>query len=322
VLELGIASSHPAGAFRTKEEWEANLVRLLSPENTNPLPYTARLELETPGVIENYIERVQNAFATLRQEIQSYKPDALIMIGDDQGEMFGEENNPIFAVYTGEEPLWGRKVQWGVPHAQREKVSFPVHTELSRYLHKGLVKRGFDIANLGRFEPRGPEAERGVAHMVAHVVPQIDPQGQIPIICVLINEYYPPLPSAERCAALGEAIADVFKDRPERLAIYASGGLSHFPGEFNVGWLDEPLDRWVMERLESNDLDALKHLFTFDSQNLRAGTGEIRAWIAVAAAMKRPAQFIDYIPAHGAITALGYARWPLPSGNGHSNGHH
>jgi protocatechuate 4,5-dioxygenase beta chain len=232
------------------------------------------------------------------------------MLGDDQAEMFGLENNPTFAIYTGEEPLWGRTIEQGIPFEDRPRVSFPVHAELSRYLLKGLVKRGFDMANIAKFEPRGPEAARGVPHMVAHVVPQVDPELRIPIVCILVNEFYPPLPSAERCAHLGEAIAEILADRPERVAIYASGGLSHFPGMFNRGWIDEPLDHWILERLEQQDLDALKHLFTFDSDNLRAGTGEVRAWIAVAAALKRPARIIDYVPAHGAITGCGFAYWP------------
>jgi hypothetical protein len=41
----------------------------------------------------------------------------------------------------------------------------------------------------------------------------------------------------------GEAIAAVLRDRPERIAIYASGGLSHFPGMHNAGWINQPLDR-------------------------------------------------------------------------------
>ena len=82
-------------------------------------------------------------------------------------------------------------------------------------------------------------------------------------------------------------------DRPERVAIYASGGLSHYPGMYNSGRIDQPLDHWILERLQRNDHEALKHLFTFDSNNVRAGTGEVRAWISVAAAMERPAKFVE-----------------------------
>ena len=150
------------------------------------------------------------------------------------------------------------------------------------------------MANIGRFDPRG-NPERGVSHMVSNLVPEVDPGLTIPLVCVFINEYYPPLPSAARCAQLGQAIADVLRDRPERVAIYASGGLSHFPGMYNAGWIDQPLDHWILERLERNDLEALQHLFTFDSDNMRSGTGEVRAWISAAAAMNRPAKVVEYV---------------------------
>jgi len=66
----------------------------------------------------------------------------------------------------------------------------------------------------------------------------------------------------------------------------------------------------VLERLERNEGEALKQLFTFDSDTLRGGTGEIRAWITVAGAMRRPAKVLDYIRAHHAKVGLAFAYWP------------
>jgi protocatechuate 4,5-dioxygenase beta chain len=282
----------------------------LPPEIVEHLPYTAKVERENLSIVDDYIERFHNAFAELRAQVQAYKPDVLIMIGDDQGDMFDEANNPIFSIYTGDEPLWGRcwNRQLDLPVEQRDITYFKNHGEMARLLQKGLVKRGFDVANLAKFEPRGNPV-RGVSHMVSNLVWEVDPELQIPLICVFINEYYPPLPSAQRCIDLGAAIADVFADRPERVAMYASGGLSHFPGEYNVGWIDEALDHWILEALENNDLDALSNLFTMDSDMMRAGTGEVRAWLSVAAAMKRGAHVVDYVPAHGTVTGCGFAYW-------------
>jgi protocatechuate 4,5-dioxygenase beta chain len=267
--------------------------------------------MESPEMIEGYIKRFQAAFATLRQQVQAYQPDALIMIGDDQGDMFNLANNPTFAVYTGEEPIWGVSVHdpFGTPPEKRTRVTFPNHSELARHILKGLIKKGFDLANVGRFEPRG-NPQRGVSHMVSNLVPEVDPQHEIPLVCLFMNEYYPPLPTAKRCAQLGAALTEILAERPERVAIYASGGLSHFPGEFNAGWIDPALDYWILERLERNDLEALQHLFTFDSINMRSGTGEVRAWISVAAAMNRPARIVDYVPAHGTLTGCGFVYWP------------
>ncbi|HLZ72900.1 MAG TPA: hypothetical protein VKV26_23595, partial [Dehalococcoidia bacterium] len=61
---------------------------------------------------------------------------------------------------------------------------------------------------------------------------------------------------------------------------------------------------------DQGDLNALKHLFTFDSDSLRSGTGEVRAWISVAAAMARPAKVVEYVPAHCTFTGCGFVYWP------------
>ena len=56
----------------------------------------------------------------------------------------------------------------------------------------------------------------------------------IPVIPFFTNVYVPPLPTPQRCAALGKALADIVKGRKERVAIIASGGMSHFPGTTQV----------------------------------------------------------------------------------------
>jgi protocatechuate 4,5-dioxygenase beta chain len=310
MLGLGLASSHAPMMFQKAAYWP-RVVERIPAEAREQLPKSARVEIATPSIIDGHIRRIEAAFAVLREQLQAFRPDALIMIGDDQGDMFDEVNNPTFSVYTGDQPIWGRSARdpLGTPPAERTKVVFRQHAELARHLLRGLVERGFDVANIGRFEPRGNPG-RGVSHMVSNLVPEVDPGLTLPLVCVFINEYYPPLPSAARCAQLGEAIADALRDRRERVAIYASGGLSHYPGMYNAGWIDQPLDHWILERLERDDLEALKHLFTFDSDSMRSGTGEVRAWISVAAAMKRAATVVEYVPAHCTQTGCGFVYWP------------
>ena len=316
-IGLGLASSHAPGMWRDPEKWN-DIWKMMPPQITNHLPYSAKLEQESLELRQERYRRAHAAFAVLREQFQAYNPDVLIMIGDDQRDMFDDACDPIFAIYTGEEPIWGSEVRslmnadrigFGDPTAPRERIEWRNHAELARYLHKGLVKRGFDVANCSKFVPRGNPAN-GVSHMVANLAPEVDPSRAVPLICVFINEYFPPLPSAERCAQLGQAIAEVMADRPERMAIYASGGLSHSPGEYTMGWIDNALDAWLLERFERNDLDGLKHLFTFDSDNVRAGTGEVRAWISVAAAMNRPATVVEYVPIHSTVTGCGFVYWP------------
>ena len=108
----------------------------------------------------------------------------------------------------------------------------------------------------------------------------------------------------------GLALRDILADAPERIIIYASGGLSHDPRGPRAGWVDEPLDHWVLERIKRNEGEKLVNLFSFDSDTLRGGTGEIRAWIAGAAIMQRPGTVLDYFPSHHAKCGLAFAYWP------------
>ena len=66
-----------------------------------------------------------------------------------------------------------------------------------------------------------------------------------PIIAFHVNCYFPPMPTARTCYELGRSIEHALKGRPERVAIMASGGLSHDPRGPRAGWIDTALDRWV-----------------------------------------------------------------------------
>jgi hypothetical protein len=43
MLGFGIATSHPAGMLRNKEDWTAVLTRMMDPESPNVMPYSAKL---------------------------------------------------------------------------------------------------------------------------------------------------------------------------------------------------------------------------------------------------------------------------------------
>jgi len=113
---------------------------------------------------------------------------------------------------------------------------------------------------------------------------------------------------------LGRALADICRKRDQKIAIFASGGLSHDPRGPRAGWVDEPLDRSVLEALADGEPDRLSTLYTFDSDTFHGGTGEIRNWLAVGGAMgDRKATIVDYMVIHHVITGVGFAYWSPPS---------
>jgi protocatechuate 4,5-dioxygenase beta chain len=309
MLGLGLASSHAPALFCPPEVWPT-VYAAIPDYMKGSQPHTAKDE--TPEVIRAQIKRSDANFAALRRELEAFKPDALVILGDDQGDMFDISNVPAFSVFIGES-VWGSTVPTYVGEApEKSRIHMPVHQDLARHILKGLVKRNFDPASNAIMRPLG-RPERGISHAVVYPAPKLMPKYDIPIVPIFMNEYFPPMPSAARCFDLGIALRDIIDETKLRVAIYASGGLSHDPAGPRAGWIDEPLDRWVLERLENNEPEELKNLFTFDSDTLRGGTGEIRAWISVAAACGRPAKVVDYFKSHHAKVGLAWAYWPWPA---------
>jgi protocatechuate 4,5-dioxygenase beta chain len=311
MLGLGLASSHAPAMFEQPDLWPK--IYSAIPEYTKQSqPHSA--VLETPEIIQEYRRRIDRAFETLQKQVISYRPDAVVIVGDDQRQLFDARFNPTFYIFTGEK-AWGLTGTNYRPSNLREKFEIPCHAELAQHIHEKLVDRGFDLASGTVFQPLS-RPEQGMPHMVSYIFPKISPRYELPVIPLFINEYYAPLPTAERCYQLGVAVGEILSSRSERVAIYASGGLSHDPNGPRAGWIDEPLDRWVLDRLERNEGEALKNLFCFDSDTLRGGTGEVRAWICVAGAMQRSARILDYIPIHHAKAGIGFAYWPVINRSG------
>jgi hypothetical protein len=310
MIGLGLASSHAPGMFCPPELWP-KVYGAIPDYMKESQPHTAKLE--TIDVIRGYVKRIDAAFEVLRAQLEAYKPDAVIFVGDDQEDMFDARCNPAMCLYTGDE-VWGSSAPFYVDQPpQASRIHLKVHSELSKHLLGELLDEGFDMASTSVMKPMGPHPERGTSHMIVYPAKRLLPRLDVPIIPLYLNCYFPPLPSAKRCWQLGEALARILAKRPERVAIYGSGGLSHDPVGPRAGWIDTPLDHWILDRIATNRSKDLQNLFTVDSATMRGGTAETRAWIVTAAACQWKGEVVEYIPAHHAKTGLGFAYWPEPS---------
>jgi OH-DDVA oxygenase/3-O-methylgallate 3,4-dioxygenase len=124
---------------------------------------------------------------------------------------------------------------------------------------------------------------------------------------VLLNTYFPPnVPSPGRCFALGAAIRRALVAWPghERVAVMASGGLSHFV-------VLEEFDRQVLDALRARDSGALSAI---PRRFFRSGTSETLNWITVGGMVDgAPMDLLDYIPGYrspaGTGTGMGFVTW-------------
>jgi AmmeMemoRadiSam system protein B len=93
---------------------------------------------------------------------------------------------------------------------------------------------------------------------------------------------------------LGKAIQSWDSDK--RVAIVASGGLSHFV-------VDESLDRLALQGLQNRDETLLASI---PENQMTSGTSEIKNWVAAAGALEHKTMtLLDYIPAYRTVAGTG-----------------
>jgi hypothetical protein len=114
----------------------------------------------------------------------------------------------------------------------------------------------------------------------------LTPAMKVPIVPVFINTLAAPQPSPRRCAMLGRVLGDVLARSPLRIAVVATGGMSHDPGERNHGFIDEAFDRRFLEQMASGNLEQLCAYSLGDLMAAGAGAVELLAWIALAGALR------------------------------------
>jgi hypothetical protein len=185
---------------------------------------------------------------------------------------------PSFAIIAGSRAI--------AKFAGREHI-LPIHREMAEdILNKLVVDHNFDMAY-------SEDAELGHAFSIPfeYVIGKRD----IPVIPFFANAYVPPLPTPRRCAALGKAVAEIVRGRKERVAVIASGGMSHFPGTKKYLHPEFDFDRWLVSQFEAGNADALLNMT--GTQLDEVGNTELLNWAMMFGAIgAQEGELVDYIP--------------------------
>src|SRR3954471_21965354 len=95
-----------------------------------------------------------------------------------------------------------------------------------------------------------------------------------------------------------------------RVAVLATGGLSHFIGEPGMGQIDEAFDRTCIALFEKGDTAALASTLERDVRHTGNGGHEVRNWVvAHAAAGARGFELIGYAPLEEIYVGCAFAEW-------------
>jgi 3-O-methylgallate 3,4-dioxygenase len=263
---------------------------------------TVRPELERETLDDKWAKwnRCMEAIDALRRKLAALAPDVLVILADDQNENVQDDVMPPFTIFVGEEAEASVSLSYFNEPKSANKTKYGTEAGLAMWLVERLMAAGFDPAYSKKLRYEG-----GLGHAFARVLKFLTPDAKVPVVPVMVNTYYPPAPSAERCIAFGHALAEALARSPDKrkAAIIASGGLSHTI-------IDESLDHGILDAMKTNNLG---YLGAVPSSSLVAGTSEIRNWIAAAGAANRPATVVDYVPCYriptGVGCGMGFAYW-------------
>ena len=108
-------------------------------------------------------------------------------------------------------------------------------------------------------------------------------------------------------------LREILKAYPgsERIAVLATGGLSHEPGGPRYFWVDEEFDLWFLDLLKKGDHQALLRECTLERMEAAGsgGTAELLAWIVALAFTTGPAEVLAYMPAIAWRSGTGMVVW-------------
>ena len=230
-------------------------------------------------------------YRRLAEALAEAAPDVALIVSGEHVNKFFIDNMPAFAIGMLDEfsgPIEARTREFGVPYRRVRS-----NLGLSRYLVERGLDEGVDWAVIESWE---------VDHGVMVPLFKLDPSGHCPMVPVFINCAAPPLPSPRRCYVVGRWLADAIGrwDAGKRVAIIATGGLSHSVGSTQQGFIDVDFDQRFLDDFCAGRGNALATLSDAEISAAGSSTGEIRSWIVLAGAFDgRRAEQVMYEPIRG-----------------------
>jgi Catalytic LigB subunit of aromatic ring-opening dioxygenase len=333
---IGVGLTHYPGLHMLDEDMSVYLRRTLSgtriPERVkDPKNWPAEMRAEwadDEGAAAGraHRERCFAAIRTIRSRLDAFRPDLVLIFGDDQYENFVEDIVPPFCIYIVDEMeslpfdidpqstlprrnIWNEGPQTVFRHQG--------HPGAARFLANRLAEEGMHLPYAYRLRYR-----RGLAHAFINTLLflDVDRKGfSYPVVPFHVNCYGgalvrsrggaiapsdiadepdPPAPSPAACFDVGRAVGRALAKSPWRIALIGSSSWSHAFLTRKNDWLypDHLSDRARLAELREGRFASWRELTR--KQLEAAGQHELLNWIALAGAMSelgKKVEILDYV---------------------------
>jgi hypothetical protein len=250
-------------------------------------------------------------FRHARALLDDFRPDVVVIWGDDQHENFVDDVIPPFCVLaydTIEATHRARDAAHNVWGEGADKVfRIPGHREAGKFLARRLLEQDVDVSYAYK-----PLHHQGLAHAFLNTILYLDYDRTgfpYPVVAFQVNcygrrviaqrgfrsslerpladaELDPPSPSPKRCMQVGAAVALAMRESPWRTALIASSSWSHafLTDKNHQLYPDIEADRALYEALRRGDYE------TWRGTPLAAieasGQQEMLNWFMLAGAME------------------------------------
>jgi len=333
---MGLGTTHAPTVCKVPEEATNSLRRTLAgkklpPHLRDPRNWPEPMQAEWAedkgaAAGREYTRRCFEATRKLRARLDAFKPDLVIIYGDDQYENFVEDIVPPFCIYAMDEMVsqpfaagvmspeprpnvWGESGDTVFRHKG--------HSRAARYLLNHLRDAGMHLPYAYKLRYKN-----GLAHSFINTLLFLDPDRKgfdYPVVPIHINCYGgdlirqrggtkaptdvdeepdPSAPSAAACFDLGRAVGRAIAASPWRTVIIGSASWGHGFLTPKNHWLypDHASDRERLAELKENRIASWRD---FRREALEdAGQHELTIWSALAGAMSdlgKKAEVVDYV---------------------------
>jgi protocatechuate 4,5-dioxygenase beta chain len=175
-----------------------------------------------------------------RRWIEKDPPDVVILVYNDHASAFSLDSVPTFAIGCADS-FAPADEGWG----PRRVPVVPGHAGLAWHLAHSLILDEFDLTIMNQMD-----VDHGLTVPLSLMFGQTA-AWPVKVIPLAVNVIQYPVPTANRCFRLGEAIARAVASYPAdlKVQIWGTGGMSHQLSGSRAGLINSEFDAMFLDRL-------------------------------------------------------------------------